>query len=122
MYEPIIDPMIFYWIDLVGKLPGITCMCGLVTAVFATFTIVSFKEWRDAEEQDKDHKALKRLTKISTIIFCIVALLNFLLPSESALCKMMIAKQVTPHNLQVTGETIDKLAEKIINVTQEVKK
>ena len=54
MYEPIIDPMIFYWIDLVGKLPVITCMCGLVTAVFATFTIVSFKEWRDAEEQDKD--------------------------------------------------------------------
>ena len=35
---------------------------------------------------------------------------------------MMIAKQVTPHNLQVTGETVDKLAEKIINVTQEVKK
>lgn len=40
--------------------------------------------------------------------------------------KMLIAKQVTPHNLQVTGETVDKaldkLAEKIINVTQEVKK
>ena len=38
---------------------------------------------------------------------------------------MLIAKQVTPHNLQVTGETVDKaldkVAEKIIKVAKEIK-
>lgn len=119
MYEPIIDPMVFYWMDLVGKLPGITFMSFMI---FATCTVCSYGSRRGKKEQDEEHKALKRLTKISTIIFCIVALLTFLLPSESALYKMLIAKQVTPHNLQVTGETVDKLAEKIIEMNKEVKK
>lgn len=121
MYEPIIDPMIFYWIDLVSKLPAIVCLTGLAAMVFGTFTLFSYKDWRDKDEQDTDHKIMKGLTKITTILFCIAALLGFFLPNENTIYKMWIAKQVTPHNLQVTGETIDKVIEKIIKVSQEVK-
>lgn len=37
MYEPIIDPMIFYWIDILekaGRLPPLTLLGGFLGGVF----------------------------------------------------------------------------------------
>lgn len=126
MYEPIIDPMIFYWIDLADQLPSLVILSGILTAGLALFTADSYEAHRESDDQPQEYKTFKKATKIATVFFCVFGLLSFFTPSKDTMYKMLIAKQVTPHNLQVTGETVDKaldkVVEKIIKITQEVKK
>lgn len=120
MYEPIIDLMIFYWIDILekaGRLPPLTLLGGFLGGVF----ILIVCTLRDCTDKQLG-KYLGTWGAFVIVSFLILCLVNVFIPSKDTMYKMMIAKQVTPHNLQVTGETVDKLAEKIINVTQEVKK
>lgn len=120
MYEPIIDPMIFYLIELVEKLQ-LAPIFVLFMGVLFGFSLTLYLMEADLPTS-KENKIIKIAITIFGVLFITTFLLAFLAPSKDTMYKMLIAKQMTPHNLQVTGETIDKLAEKIINVTQEVKK
>mgnify|MGYP000313157597 FL=1 len=124
MYEPIIDPMIFYWIELVEKLQLAPICVGILGVVLACSFPLYLMEADLPTSQE--NKIIKIAITIFSVLFIATSLLAFLAPSKDTMYKMLIAKQVTPHNLQVTGETVDKaldkVVEKIIKVTQEVKK
>jgi hypothetical protein len=124
MYEPIIDPMIFYWIDILekaGSLPPLTLLGGFLGGVFI-FIVCTLRDCTDKQLG----KYLGTWGAFVIVSFLILCLVNVFIPSKDTMYKMLIAKQVTPHNLQVTGETVDKaldkVVEKIIKITQEVKK
>ena len=124
MYEPIIDPMIFYLIELVEKLQ-LAPIFVLFMGVLFGFSLLLYLMEADLPTS-KENKIIKIAITIFGVLFITTSLLAFLAPAKDTMYKWLIAKQVSPHNLQVTGETVDKaldkLAEKIINVTQEVKK
>lgn len=120
MYEPIIDPMIFYWIDILEKVRELPCFI-LIIGMVGGPLIVMISAMGDAtEEQIKRY--LSRWVILTAVLLSISSLGSIFTPSKDTMYKMLVAKQVTPHNLQVTGETVEKIVEKIIEVTQEVKK
>ncbi|WP_293662959.1 hypothetical protein [uncultured Phascolarctobacterium sp.] len=123
MYEPIIDPMVFYWIDLVEKLQ-LTPICVVMLGLLLTFFLSLYFIEADLSTK-QENKIQKIVITIFSVLFIATSLLAFLAPSKDTMYKMLIAKQVTPHNLQVTGETVDKaldkVAEKIIKVAKEIK-
>lgn len=124
MYEPIIDPMVFYWMDILEKvrdLPPLIMLGGLL----GTFFLVISCALMDCTEKQVT-KYIGSWGALIIVLVIISGLVSIFIPSKDTMNKMLIAKQVTPHNLQVTGETvdkaIDKVVEKIIKITQEVKK
>lgn len=51
MYEPIIDPMIFYWIDILekaGRLPAFTLLGGFLGGVFI-FIVCTLRDCTDKQ-------------------------------------------------------------------------
>ena len=123
MYEPIIDPMLFYWIDIASKLQDLPIVLAFLTGVSLCVAGLAYKDY--STEQNIICKCGKILSCIFILLFLISLPLSFFMPDKDTIYKMLIAKQVTPHNLQVTGDTVDKaldkIAEKIIKVTKEVK-
>lgn len=124
MYEPIIDPMVFYWMDVLSKVQYIPLLLFWPVLISVSLTFVTYSKYN--EEQSLPHKWSKRISLPLLIIFFISIPVALFIPSTETMYKMLIAKQVTPHTLQVTGETaeviVDKISDKLINVIQEVKK
>lgn len=128
MYEPIIDPMIFYWMDILNNIKSLPFSLFILLIIFSGGACVTYTDY--SKEQAPVHRVVHRVAKriaICLLILCpISASLSFFIPSKDTMYKMLIAKQVTPHTLQVTGETaeviVDKISDKLINVIQEVKK
>lgn len=124
MYEPIIDPMIFYWMDVLSKvqaLPITLAFLSLISTCVAGMAYVAY-----SNEQHIIYKVGKRLSCVFIFLFLISLPLSFFMPDKDTMYKMMIAKQITPHNLQISGDTVDKaldkITDKVVRVVQEAKK
>lgn len=118
MYEPIIDPMIFYWINVVSSLSDIFFLTLSVCALSFFFSFLFYI--------DCDANTVRKWQKYLVIGAIISGILTVFIPSKEVCYQMLIAQQVTPHNIEVAGETIDKSLDnvfnKIIKVTEEVQK
>lgn len=122
--EPIINPWLFYLIDVVDKI-DLICMIILIIACIALAIISLLMFFESAEsylvepEKQAYFKYLK--TTLKVIIPCII--LTILTPCSTTLYKMIIADNVTPHNIEVVGDTIeggiDYIFEKINALTLE---
>lgn len=124
MYEPIIDPMIFYWMDILSNIQRLPILLPLPMVLCLGITALSHNEYK--EDQNFVHKWGKIVSTSMIVLWLISIPVSFFIPTTDTMYKMLIAKQVTPHTLQVTGETaeviVDKISDKLINVIQEVKK
>lgn len=140
MYEPIISPWLFY---LSGLLPCLSMFLFLVSAMAFLFGLVNFLIKNNESEKNTYSRCLDRIEsankwcKIWFVLGISCAVLNVIIPNERTFTKMVIASQVTPHNIEMVGETaeniidtigekIDKVADKatdkVVRVVQEVKK
>lgn len=123
MYEPIIDPHDFL-LDRIGGKATTSPLCVIMLGVFSALFLAFYFIEADLSTR-QENKIQKIALTIFSMLFIATSILAFLIPSKDTMYKMLIAKQVTPHNLQVTGDTVDKaldkIAEKIIKVTKEVK-
>lgn len=124
MYEPIIDPMIFYWMDILSNIQRLPILLLLPMVLCLGITALSHNEYK--EDQNFVYKWGKIVSTSMIVLWLISIPVSFFIPTTDTMYKMLIAKQVTPHTLQVTGETaeviVDKISDKLINVIQEVKK
>ena len=120
--EPIINPLWFYLIDVVDKINSI-CMIILIFAciALAIVSFIMFFEYSELylEEQEKQTYFKYLKTALKVIIPCII--LTILTPSSDTIYKMIIADNITPHNIEVVGDTIeggiDYIFEKINSLT-----
>lgn len=126
MNEPIINPWVFYWLDVLNNIN----VCVIPIFAFSMlFTIIFGYEYLDSTEKTDSrfynvqyYSNKAEQSKIKAKIFAIVALASMTLlifvPSSKTVAKMLIAQQITQHNLNVAGDTvemvIDKAVEKII--------
>lgn len=125
MNEPLINPWIFYWIDVVDKLSGflfcisILCIAGVLWYLIQWFDRVIIKEL-----EDREHSLKKGIFCIC--LLSVSLLFGVFIPSKETMYKMLIASQVTPHNLQVSQEVANDLLDNIegraVKLIQEVKK
>lgn len=120
--KPIINPLWFYLIDVVSEI-DLICMIILIIACIALAIISLLMFFESAEsylvepEKQAYFKYLK--TTLKVIIPCII--LTILTPSSDTIYKMIIADNITPHNIEVVGDTIeggiDYIFEKINSLT-----
>ena len=120
--EPIINPLWFYLIDVVDNLQivfsSILILSCIVLVIICFIMFFEYGEsYIDEKEKQIYFKCLKTLLKV--IIPCVI--ITTFTPSSDTIYKMIIADNVTPHNIEVVGDTIeggiDYIFEKINSLT-----
>lgn len=110
MNDYIINPMWFYWADILSKL-GVAFMCisviGFILSAVVFIGIVT-DGFDDAESRAIKKKMLKFM-----IIFSAVFIVSLLIPSKEVMYEVMIAKYLTHENLNLTVEAVRKAIEYI---------
>lgn len=116
MNEPIINPWIFYFIDLSTSIVVASTFLAILSIIL---TIVCFVVYNETYNQDTKDKT-KKYSKNLGIAFIIFLVLSTFIPSKETCYKMLIASNITKENITTTGEAInevlDKAVEKIIRI------
>lgn len=122
MNEPIISPWFFYLVSVADKLLAFTlAICVVAYILSIGFFLFSTNCYSEEER-------IKRVanSKKAFLIAFALSLIFILTPSSITLTKMVIAQQVTPSNINATGEVIEKgidiISDKVIEVIKEMKK
>ena len=120
MNDPIISPWIFYFIDVSVKIQMIAVCC---CVVFFFLTGNAYVEYLSNnrrfnlcgnDDYKKEFYYYRKLLKIhltSCIVFLLVAIS---IPCQSTIYKMMITQHVTPANVQMVGDNVDKAIDKVV--------
>ena len=113
----IINPWIFYLLGFVGSI-WIACVVFLAMfgITFGVYALVWFVEFPENDEYPMPTYILKKW-KVPLILT--IAFLVFM-PSEDTIYKMMIASQVTTENIDTAKETIQDVADYIIDAVKEI--
>lgn len=128
MNEPIISPWLFYFADMLCPLTPLLCFIMVVCATTYVLytacrkdTYLTLNRYRDkcnrpdwileAKEEIKDFDTKIKVAKVVGIISLILALF---VPSKETAYKMFVAYHVTPANIQMTGDVVDKSIDKVI--------
>lgn len=120
--EPIINPLWFYLIDIVDGVRFTSKLMLLVSLI--TLAIISFATlfcWlEDMLEENKKKSYFKYLKLVLKVIIpCVI--ITIFTPCSDTIYKMIIADNITPHNIEVVGDTIeggiDYIFEKINSLT-----
>lgn len=118
----IIDPIIFYTMDMVAEIKDLLIVIGVITGFIAlTIAVYSFLTdgdlYSSESEYDETKKRLKKLTKRFLIIFIIFMSIQAILPSEETATKMIVSSVVTEENVDTATsklkDTIDYVIEKM---------
>lgn len=120
--EPIINPLWFYLIDVVDNI-NLICMIILIIALIAlcVIAICAVSDIVSDIIREDEKQAYFKYIKISlkVIIPCII--ITSFTPSSDTIYKMIIADNITPHNIEVVGDAveggIDYIFEKINSLT-----
>ena len=122
--EPIINPLWFYLIDIVDGVKS-TCTFMLIVS-FTVLAIISFVflfSWSEDNLEEKEKQSYFRYLKLMLKVVIPCVIITIFTPCSDTIYKMIIADNVTPHNIEVVGDTIeggiDYIFEKINSLTLE---
>lgn len=124
---PIINPMYFYWINVLGSLRAMIVWLLVITSIYLIVVLfnygvrkIDFNVCDCCEEEEKLDVAKTlwgKSLKPSIAIFTISSMLLIFIPSEQTIYRMMIAKYATGDNIEEVTEAIkdgvDYIFEKI---------
>ena len=113
----IINPWAFYLLGLADSI-GNACvvLLAIFGIMFGSYVIIWFVEFPENDELPTPTQILKkwRVPLILTIAFLVF------MPSTDTIYKMMIASQVTTENIDTAKETIQDVADYIIDAVKEI--
>lgn len=114
--KPIINPWLFYLVDVIGNFKSSCFVLLLIIVIgFGATVLIEIGEAADELELDtvKVIKTLKRMAVVGVLLMT----LNMLLPSKKTCYQMMIASQVTEENVKkaedVIKDSVDYIFEKM---------
>ena len=113
--EPIINPLWFYLIDVLGSFRAIILFTGIILLfiiiVGADLTLYpkDFKEWLKSKQFEK-----------LLILGVLLIMIGTLFPCQETAYKMLVASLVTPDNIEATGGAVQDIVDYIINSVNEL--
>ena len=122
MTDPIISPWFIYWIT---RIDNIKCFLELFPLLFMIVVILiamlkgftgEFDDYGEGKENSR--KYVKKVLKVGIITLPLAIMLNLFIPSTKVLATMYVADKLTVSNIQMVGETADKVVDKIANAIQ----
>lgn len=120
--NPIISPVWFYLIDIVDGINLVSSIILLISVIlFGAIFICVLGDTLDNNLSENEKSIYVRHFKsiLKVIIPCIIIMI--FTPNSTTIYKMIVANNVTPHNIEVVGDTIeggiDYIFEKINGLT-----
>jgi len=113
---PIINPWIFYVIDICNNIKNIL---SLIIPIFCIGTIGLFVGWiiiGCGNNENLNRKGYIKVIKTSVIILCTSFLFSIFIPSKETIEKMIIAQNVTYERMEIVGETVKNVYDDIMNI------
>lgn len=117
----IINPMWFYWVNVVDTLVVILIVLFILTVVFCVISGVFTLTTLEYGADDEDHKAAKRIFKRCFIAAVIVGIAVILIPTKNTLIEMQIARYATYENAEITIDAIKSAVDYIVDAMKSVK-
>lgn len=119
---PIINPWIFYLIDIGGNL-GKLCGLMIITGAVLFFILLAILgvSYDDGLDEDEEKIFLKWFKRLLTIITIGIVGVVFI-PSNKTMYTMLVAQTVTYENVESVGETIKDSVDYIIDKINEEEK
>lgn len=114
MMKPIINPWLFYFIDV---LSGIKWLLVVFFALALFIYLLAFSFYvLDMQELPDWHK-------LKNIVFLVIPIIiGLLIPEEKTVYKMLIASYTTPNNIEYVKETGKDLVDYIIEKANELER
>lgn len=123
MNEPIISPWVFYWVETMGQIRDVVnCVIGVTMFISVIFLLLALAFEKEEREEHISEEIFKRIIKILAIVG-VVSVIGFMfMPSKGTMYKMLAASYMTQENIENVGESIDKIADKLVEKINQVKK
>ena len=109
MNDYIIDPIIFYFMELADSINAFTLGAIIVSVVL--LVVQHIVKW--CAELDEDSTFRFKHNKAITVILIISITLNILVPSGEACKKMLISSLITEKNIESTKEEVKEIVDYI---------
>lgn len=107
MNEPIISPLAVYLATRLDYLGLILAFASI--GLFITLSIIFIGRLGSFDEDDV--RTMKRLI----IALIVVVGINAFIPTSKEAIAMYAASKITPANIEIAGETVDKATDKIVD-------
>lgn len=117
----IIDPMWFYWINVMDAINTISIVGIVVSVIFLLIGSVIYFENYEYDDDDRDKKLGAKFLKITIPFLIVFVLLMIFLPTKSTLIEMQIARYATVENAEWTVETVKSAVDYIIEAMKQLK-
>lgn len=119
----IINPMWFYWMQLVASAKTVFSVLFGVSVVFLIVMIGTLmSELSDYyDPEDEDTKRIIKWTKWVAFLCLLLAVILIAIPSKDTLIEMQIAKYATVENANWTIETIKSAVDYIVEAIKSMK-
>lgn len=123
--EPIISPWSIYFADVLPSLGNIGLAFGIATTIAFVVLIISWGVVTSTEGMGEETNALYRklIFKICLPIMLAGYLIFILMPSKKTIYTMMVVSQITPHNIEILGDSakdvVDYITDEIKELTRE---
>ena len=104
---PIINPWIFYFIDVLNNLGGLLFVIIMSAIISFIYVMISQENEKEANKWAKrNFKKIMIILSVCTSLYCVV-------PSEETMYKMLVAQNVTYENVDKAQEEIKETVDYI---------
>lgn len=125
--KPIISPWSIYFADVLPSLGHTSFVIGIV-ATIAFLAVLIFWGMTSLEGslEDEEAKSVRKVAfKVCLPILLAGYLISILTPSKKTIYTMMVVNQITPHNIEILGDSakdvVDYITDEIKELTKEEK-
>lgn len=126
MNEPIVSPWIFYMVDVLVSLHYFLFAIIIVLAVPFFLALCAYlSSVADDDVDDETLEIFRCVRKISFTLGAIISVsvvLVIAIPSQETMYKMLAANYLTPANIESVGESVDKIADKVVEKINNIQK
>ena len=113
--KPIINPWMFYLVDLLDGLKTLCILAVPVLVIVIGYLTITIDDLGRGEE--KELKSARRTRKIVILFSILILIVIPFIPSKETCYKMMVSSQITDNNIQkaenVIKNSVDYIFEKI---------
>ena len=128
MGEPIVNPMWFYYLQLVEKADFIcfmaTVVFGAIIIIGLIFHTITYLDEYDISFTDEEitplPERIKSFIKVPMIFFIIALIIGAVIPTKETLVSMKIAEYATYENLDIATEKIKDVTDYIFEKIDEL--
>lgn len=120
--EPIINPWIFYAINVVCNLHFITGLLGtlsfgaiIVLVIYWVFT--SDDKWNESAKENK--RLAAKWAKRLGVFFIVDTAIGIFIPSKETMITMLVSNYVTPDNIQIVQGNIVDFTKQLVSAVAE---